>query len=164
MEDINIITKSKQQVTSAATWPWGYPIRATPDLLPQGDWIRGGHIGATALLGTAYNCAVINAQPMASESGGGELRENMLAFLSPGYIWTTEMTQGGARKVYVSGRESRKGFSTLAQVQGGPLSDTYVEPHRSCTPFCLGPCDQSSPVILCSTLNLFPLFKQALSC
>lgn len=72
MENINIITKSKQWVTSAATRPRviqsEHPLTHSPKVIGL-----GGRVGATTLLGTADNW-LINVQPTASESESTELR------------------------------------------------------------------------------------------
>lgn len=63
MENINIITKSKEQVRTAATRPWVIQSEHPPTHFPQGDWIRG-LCGAATLLGPADNW-VINVKPLA---------------------------------------------------------------------------------------------------
>lgn len=66
MENINIITKSKEQVRTAATQPWVIQSEHPQHTPPQGDWIRGLR-GTAMLLGPADNW-VINGKPLASES------------------------------------------------------------------------------------------------
>lgn len=67
MENINIITNSKQRVMGAVTQPWviqsEHPLTHSPKVIGL-----GGRIGAATLLARADNW-LINVQPMASESG-----------------------------------------------------------------------------------------------
>lgn len=66
MENINIITNSKQQVMGAATQPQviqsQHPLTHSPNVIGL-----GGRIGTATLLATDDNW-LINVQPMASES------------------------------------------------------------------------------------------------
>lgn len=84
MENINIITKSKEQVRTAATWLWviqsEHPRHTLPPH-PKGDWVGRGLCGtATPLQGPADNW-VINVRPLASESESTELQARDLAGL-----------------------------------------------------------------------------------
>ncbi len=72
MENINIITNSKQQVMGAATQPRviqsEHPLTHSPKVIGL-----GGRVGAASLLATADNW-LINVQPMASESESARLQ------------------------------------------------------------------------------------------
>lgn len=72
MENINIITNSKQQVMGAATQPQviqsEHPLTYFPKVIGL-----GGRVGAATLLAGADNW-LINVQPMASESGSTGLQ------------------------------------------------------------------------------------------
>lgn len=72
MENINIITNSKQQVMGAATQPRviqsEHPLTHSPKVIGL-----GGQVGAATSLARADNW-LINVQPMASESESTRLQ------------------------------------------------------------------------------------------
>lgn len=99
MENINIITKSKQQVMGAATLPQviqsKHPLSQSPKMIGL-----GGLIGTTTLQGPADN-SLINVQPMASESESTELQSSGLIKLLPHLYSGDDPLQRTQGTVYV---------------------------------------------------------------